>query len=309
MDRELNMIINGMGESTTKSYTGSYNRLRKLLEVSDKRKPIKNISLESILERLETVPNPSTKHSMYVIVKKIFNKEKDKDALDKFDQEIRKQKREHQIKKNGDLNTNLPSYKQVNDAIKKSSGLKYIVSFLMLKVNTRNQDVALIDMHRSTEDSPVDMESLDPKRNHLVLEGDRAIYIRNVYKTAKKYGQKKNVIKVKQFLTNLDELLGDKTTKSMFTRRNGERISTSSIGSYLKKYIVLGLVEGEIMKIVLKHIDNHGSYDMLRRVSNNRGTNISTLLSEYDVTNISPPSNEVVDQEQETQQVVEVNTE
>ncbi len=93
----------------------------------------------------------------------------------------------------------------------------------------------------------------------------------------------------------------------LFSRRDGGKITTSSIGSYLKKYVVLGLNEGEIMKIVLKHIDDKGSYDMLRRVSNNRGTNIATLLTEYDVTNVKPPSTEVVEQEQTAEQVVVVD--
>jgi hypothetical protein len=309
MERELKMIVNGMGESTTTSYTGSYKRLRALLDVTDKRKPIKNFSLEMILERLDSVPNPSTKHSMYVIVKKLFTKEKDKDALDKFDQEIRKQKREHQIKKNGELNTNLPSYKEVNDAVKKAAGVKYIVSFLMLKVNTRNQDIALIDLHKSNKDNPIDIDELDKTRNHIILPSgfERAIYIRNVYKTAKKYGQKRNIIKVKQFINTVKDVMGDKTTMPLFSRRDGGKITTSSIGSYLKKYVVLGLNEGEIMKIVLKHIDDKGSYDMLRRVSNNRGTNIATLLTEYDVTNVKPPSTEVVEQEQTAEQVVVVD--
>ena len=62
------------------------------------------------------------------------------------------------------------------------------------------------------------------------------------------------------------------------------------------------------MKVVLKHIDDKGSYDMLRKVSNNRGTNIATLLAEYDVTNIKPPS-DIIKQDQEVKQDVEVSNE
>jgi hypothetical protein len=72
--------------------------------------------------------------------------------------------------------------------------------------------------------------------------------------------------------------------------------------------VVLGLNEGVIMKIVLQYIDDRGSYSELRRVSNNRGTSISVLLSEYDITNVKPPTEDIV-QDQEVKQEVSVEVE
>ena len=69
--------------------------------------------------------------------------------------------------------------------------------------------------------------------------------------------------------------------------------------------MILGLKEGEIMKIVLKHIDEEGSYDQLRRVASNRGTSIGTLLKEYDITNVKNPTN-VITQNQDVKQEVSV---
>ena len=101
--------------------------------------------------------------------------------------------------------------------------------------------------------------------------------------------------------------MGDSEKKPLFSQRNGGEITGSAIASYLKKFIVLGLNEGQIVKIVLKHADESGSYNMLRNISNNRGTSISVLLSEYDVSNILEPSTEITnDQTQEVNQVVEV---
>ena len=76
MERELNRILNNMSESTAKSYRGSYLRLRKLLKLTDRRKPIKKMSLKDILTSIENVENPSTRHSVFVIAKKIFDYEK-----------------------------------------------------------------------------------------------------------------------------------------------------------------------------------------------------------------------------------------
>ena len=76
MERELNRILKDMTDSTAKSYKSSYMRLRKLMELKDKRKPISKMSLADILKAIETIENPSTRHSVFVISKKIFDYEK-----------------------------------------------------------------------------------------------------------------------------------------------------------------------------------------------------------------------------------------
>lgn len=302
MEKELKSLTENMGDSTAKSYAASYRRLRKIMELTDKRRPLKKINIGLVLDKISKIENPSTRHSVFVIVKKLYDYNANKEILDDLDQQIRKDKRELQIAKNGHLDKSLPTFKEISDAVKKETiPKKYITSFLMLKVNTRNQDIALIDLHKD-----VDEDSLDKDRNHIVIKDGKAIYIRNKYKTFKKYGQKRNVIVVKKFVDMVNEELGDANSKPLFARKNGEKIAEASTGSYLKRYVVLGLNEGQIMKAVLKHIDNKGSYDMLRKVSNNRGTNIATLLSEYDVSNVAAQPDNVISQEQSVKQDVEI---
>ena len=300
MERELNRILKDMSDSTSKSYRGSYLRLRKLLKLTDKRKPIKKIPLADILTEIEMVENPSTRHSVFVIAKKIFDYEKNKDAFDAVDKKIREDKRTLQVSKNGTLDKTLPSYKELKTAIKNETNpKKYIVSFLMFKLTCRNMDIALSDLHATPK------ENYDENRNHLIVDGSKIIFIRNRYKTVKKYGVKTNIINVKKFTEMVKKYLGDAEKKPLFSQKNGGEITGSSIASYLKKFIVLGLNEGQIVKIVLKHADESGSYNMLRTISNNRGTSISVLLSEYDVSNIKEPTTEIT-QEQNIVQDVEV---
>tara|TARA_R110000803_G_scaffold32664_5_gene71813 strand:+ start:4423 stop:5331 length:909 start_codon:yes stop_codon:yes gene_type:complete len=300
MERELNRILNDMSDSTAKSYRGSYLRLRKLLKLTDKRKPIKKISLADVLSAIETVENPSTRHSVFVIAKKLFEYEKNKDAFDAVDKKIREDKRTLQVSKNGNLDKTLPTYKELKNAIKNEmDSKKYIVSFLMFKLTCRNMDIALADLHAKPK------ENYDENRNHLIVDGSKIIFIRNRYKTIKKYGVKTNIINVKKFTEMVKKFLDNSEKKALFSQRNGGEITGSSIASYLKKFIVLNLNEGQIVKIVLKHADETGSYNMLRTISNNRGTSISVLLSEYDVSNISEPTTEIT-QEQNMVQDVEV---
>jgi len=300
MEKEKQSLIKELGESTAKSYAGSYMRLRKILNMTDKRKPIKKISLDVILGEIKKVDNPSTAYSVFVIAKKLFSYADNKEKFDVVDKEIKDRKRDIQVSKNKNLSQSLPTYKEIATAVKKETDpRKYITSFIMFKMNTRNQDVALADLHSKPKDN------YDEKRNHLIVDGNKVIFIRNVYKTAKKYGVKKNIIVVKKFVDMVKEVLGDADTKPLFSRKNGEHITPASIASYLKKYVVLGLNEGQIIKAVLKYADEEGSYDMLRKISANRGTGVNVLLQEYDVSNIKDPS-EVITQKQEVKQTVEV---
>mgnify|MGYP003667559585 CR=1 FL=1 len=281
MNKELKSIVNNLGESTAVSYTASYHRLRKLMELKDKRKPIHKIPLADILAKIESVENPSTRASVFLIAKKLSNYADNKTVFDDLDMRIRNDKRDLQIKKNKNLVAQLPSYAQIAEAVKNETGhLKYIISFIVLKISTRNQDIAFIDVHKDPKDE------YDLKRNHLILDGKSVIFIRNVYKTAKTYGQKKNIIINEKFYNFLELFLDGSETKPLLTKKDGSPIDSNQVGSYMKRYIVLKLTEGEVLKAVLKYTDESGSYEKLRLLSFNRGTAVSTLLSEYDISNI-----------------------
>lgn len=292
MERERKMLMLNVKPATGKIYETSYLRLRALLELRDKRRPVKKVPLELVIDKLNTMENANTKYSLFVIVKKIFYSEKTKETIDALDLKIRDEKRTLQVKKNVALGVGLPSYKELNDALKKESNpLTYIVNFLFIRVNTRNQDVAFIDLHKNVEDE----SALDKNRNHLILKKDKALLIRNVYKTRSTYGVLRNVISHSKFIINLMNLLGDKDKVRLFEKKDGSGIAATAIGSYFKRHQLLSLTEGQIAKVVLKYIDEKGSYDMLRRVSQNRGTSISTLLREYDISNINSPGESIPD--------------
>jgi len=295
MERELKRIMKDMTDSTANSYRSSYMRLRKLMNLTDRRKPIAKMPLADILKGIETIENPSTRHSVFVISKKLFDYEKNKEPFDAVDKKIREDKRSLQVSKNGVLDKTLPTFKELKAAIKNEMNpKKYIVSFIMFKLTCRNMDIALADVHATPKDN------YDETRNHIIIDGSKVIFIRNRYKTAKKYGVKKNVINVKKFTDMVKLFLGDSENKALFAQKNGGEITGSSIASYLKKFIVLNLNEGQIIKIVLKQADETGSYNMLRTIANNRGTSISVLLSEYDVSNISHPNTEITNEQTQT---------
>jgi len=299
MNKELKLITADVKENTATTYANNYKRLREALGITDKRKPVKTIGLDNIEPiLLDDMFNANARAGMLTVVKKLFSSDKDKERIDEIDEKIREHKRDHFFNNDGATTESLPSYKEMINGLKKiKDPRKYIINWLFIYANTRNADVALIDLHRSNDSRRVDMDELDKQRNHIVLVDGHAVLIRHVYKTAKSYGTKKNKITSRAFIDMAREYLGDDMDKPLLTTRSGGGVPPSSFGAYLKKHRLMGLTESAIMKVVMKHVAERGSYNMLRKVSQNRGTSISTLLAEYDISNIKAPSTELKGEE------------
>jgi len=295
MNKELKLITADVKQNTATTYTNNYLRMREALGVTDKRKSVKSVGLDKIEELLlDDDLNANARAGMLTVVKKLFSTENDKERVDEIDTKIRQHKREHQVKKNGELTETLPTYKEMVNALKKvEDPRKYIINWLFIHANTRNADIALIDIHRSIPSRPVAMDELDKNRNHIVLVEGHAVLIRHIYKTSKSYGTKKNKITSRAFIDKAREYLGDELDLPLLTTKTGGSIPPASFGAYLKKFRLMDLTESQIMKVVMKHVAEKGSYNMLRKVSQNRGTSISTLLQEYDISNIQEPSTDL----------------
>ncbi len=295
MNKELKLITADVKENTATTYTNNYLRLREALGMNDKRKPVKTVGLDKIEPvLLDDSFNANARAGMLTIVKKLFSTENDKEKIDEIDTKIRQHKRDHQVKKNGELTETLPTYKEMIAGLKKvEDPRKYLINWMFIHANTRNADIALIDVHRSIPSRPVEMDELDKERNHIVLVEGHAVLIRHIYKTSKSYGTKKNKITSRAFIDKAREYLEDELDLPLLTTKTVGAVPPASFGAYLKKYRLMGLTESQIMKINMQNIAEKGSYNMLRKVSQNRGTSISTLLQEYDISNIQEPSTEL----------------
>ena len=299
MEKELKKITLDLSPHTSKIYSNSYKQIRVILNLKDKRKFMKNKPVEDVLETLDNyiVPrtqkkiNPNTKYSYFVVVKKIYMNEKNKDLLMEKEKQYRDEVLEYKKQQNGELQKeDLPTFTELSKILKnEEKPMKYLINFLFLKVNVRNQDVAYIKLHKNN----VDESKLDNQLNHIYLKDGKAIYLRNKYKTFGTYGQKRNIISVKKFVDVVKQLLGDKEERLLFSKKDGTPITNGSISSYFRPHLIKGLQEGEIMKIVMKHINDNGTFNDLRRVSNNRGSSVSLLLKEYDITKIKDPTENI----------------
>ena len=150
----------------------------------------------------------------------------------------------------------------MNSLFDKGDYRGYCIMYLFLTYTVRNQDLIakVVKSKKQTNDT----------ENFFIVGRKQVTYIRNNYKTADKYGSKTHVITNPKFLTaikTLDYLLRE----------------TDNIDRVIKKITAdIGHInEGNIAKIVLRE---NNTINGLKRISKNRGTDISTLVDSYNIT-------------------------
>ena len=138
----------------------------------------------------------------------------------------------------------------------------FCVMYLFLTYTVRNTDLIAKVVKSKKQTNSTD--------NFFIVGRKQVTYIRNNYKTADKYGSKTHVITNPKFLTaikTLDYLLRE----------------TDNIDRVIKKITAdIGHInEGNMAKIVLRE---NNTINGLKRISKNRGTDISTLVDSYNIT-------------------------
>ena len=179
-------------------------------------------------------------------------------------QEIQKEATKRQ--KDMALDDTLPSLKEMkahmNSLFQIGDYRGFCVMYLFLTYTLRNMDLVatVVKSKKQTNDT----------ENFFILGRKRVIYLRNKYKTADKYGTKSHVITNPKFHTaikTLDYLLRENDNVDRVIKK-----ITEDIG---------GVTESTIAKIVLRE---NNSMAGLKKISKNRGTDVTTLISSYNIT-------------------------
>ena len=169
-------------------------------------------------------------------------------------------------KRTAETKHELPTLKdlkgELNTLYERQDYRSFVILFLMLNYQVRNKDLICLVVS-----SKRDINNTD---NFVVVGKSQAVYIRNSYKTAFKYGTKTNVIKNKKFMYAINQI-----GYILKPSDNVDRIikkATAGIG---------GITEGTIAKIVLSE---NNTMNGLKKVSKNRGTDPVTLIESYNIT-------------------------
>lgn len=262
-------------------YDSMYRKLRALLQDVD----IASVSQKRILEVVEDVDNINTQQALLNIAYLIRKKEgmaiMELETFRKKNQELLNAKI---YEANNNLIEKLPTYDTlvdyINDLLKAKKYIQYVINYLLVYYQVRNADL-VFDFVLLKKDTK------DDTKNYMYYNARmrRIHYIRNVYKTAKivkpdgtttGYGQKINIINDPVFVRVLRILAKEQR------KENKPTIFIPNSDNYhIKKVTYEGLGEGNIFKIVVNHWRTDPN--MLKQISSNRGTDINTILTSYDI--------------------------
>ena len=262
-------------------YDSMYRKLRALLQDED----IASVSQRRVIEVAESVDNRNTQQALINIAYLIRKKEGMAIMeLETFRKKNQKLLEEKLFEANDNLIKKLPSYDTlvdyINDLLKAKKYIQYVINYLLVYYQVRNADL-VFDFVLLKKDTK------DDTKNYMYYNArmKRVHYIRNVYKTAKivkpdgtttGYGQKINIIDDPKFVKVLRILAKE--------QRKADKPTVfipNSDNYHIKKVTYEGLGEGNIFKIVVNKFRTDPN--MLNQISNNRGTDINTILTSYDI--------------------------
>jgi len=167
-----------------------------------------------------------------------------------------------QQKKNDVLRETLPSvdFKQMLNTYYRNKDYKsFVILYLLLNYNTRNKDLVL----RVVKDE----DDINQKENFIFIRDKDVVYIRNDYKTKDKYGGKLDVIVAKKFFNAVQEL-------------DSLLIDNGNLDRQVKA-VTHGINQSTMFKILITQNNNLKS---ISKASRNRGTNMNTVATSYDIT-------------------------
>jgi hypothetical protein len=150
---------------------------------------------------------------------------------------------------------------RMNDYYKNEDYREFCVMYLLLTFQTRNMDLVAKIVSDKNEMNDTD--------NFIYLRGNDCIYVRNSYKTKERYGTKRQLIRNRKFNTAIRNL------------EVGEVLLHDNYITYQVKKITGGHTESTLMKMSVLENNNLNS---LMKISNNRGTNINTIHTNYNAT-------------------------
>tara|TARA_R100001463_G_scaffold33061_1_gene73724 strand:+ start:83 stop:943 length:861 start_codon:yes stop_codon:yes gene_type:complete len=273
--------ISQKSEATKKSYKTQYNKLFNLTN-----KPIHETSEKKIIELLDEIENKNNSQALLnisLLVRRLYGLSTKQ--LEKKREADKKKIFTAVKEKNVELKKSLPTYDDIVEYMNylwdKSEWTDYIINYLLINFQVRNQDLDFVIVSRKRDAS-------DKTKNYMWLQNTKkkVTYIRNVYKTAviktpdghTGYGQKVDTINDLKFLTAIRRVLGCQKSELDC----GVFIPTkSAIAYHIQKATYKQLGETAYFKIIVNHFRNN--IDKLKEISANRGTSLSVILTSYDI--------------------------
>ena len=156
-----------------------------------------------------------------------------------------------------------------------------IIIYLLMTYNTRNLDLDLGIVNSKKHAN-------NPEVNYLIHRKNDSVFVRNNYKTRSVYGVKRHLfrtVKINRAIRNFVEEKGgfpeDDSPIWLLSTGHNKRIEESSLPKFIRARTYEGISEGDYNKVAVTQINKLGDFSKLKRLSEGRGTSMSTLITEY----------------------------
>jgi hypothetical protein len=258
-----------------RNYKSQYAKLFKLLGGD---MPIASFSEKQIIKAVKTLSNPNGQQALLNIGIQVLRMSGVEPAELTTLRDNNKVKIKDLTKlKNVELAATLPSYNDllahIDSLFNSNNWTDYVINYLLVNFQVRNKDL-LFDIVLKKKDM------VDTTKNYMWWNRSlkKIVYIRNNYKTVGTYGVKENTITDPNFILAIKRIMAHQKANDLA----GVFIpNESQLGYYICKASFNKICEGKTVKIVINHFRNN--IDKLKEISNNRGTSVDTLLSNYDI--------------------------
>ena len=258
-----------------RNYKSQYAKLFKLLGGD---MPIASFSEKQIIKAVKTLSNPNGQQALLNIGIQVLRMSGNEPT------ELTELRDNNKVKikdltklKNVELAATLPSYDDllahIDSLFNSNNWTDYVINYLLVNFQVRNKDL-LFDIVLKKKDM------VDATKNYMWWNRSlkKIVYIRNNYKTVGTYGVKENIITDPNFILAIKRIMAHQKANDLA----GVFIpNESQLGYYICKASFNKICEGKTVKIVINHFRNN--IDKLKEISNNRGTSVDTLLSNYDI--------------------------
>ena len=145
---------------------------------------------------------------------------------------------------------------QLEKLFQEGQWYRYVLNYLCFYLGVRNEDLDF----KFTDDD---------KENTLVFKNGVVEYTRRKYKTVKTYGVQKHIIKDPKFIEAYNNIDYTKIKRP------------NQIGPFLK--VRLLQTEGDMFKSHIQFLEEKSDTERIRELAETRGTNVSTVLSHYNL--------------------------
>jgi hypothetical protein len=266
--------MEGKAKNTVRTYVSNYKRLR-----GNFNNDLSDIPNAELIQYISEQDSSNTKNGFITVaiqVKRLNNK----DVTDLTDyRETLKVALVSEIKKkNVALQEVLPDYSDLVEYTERlfdtGDHIGFVINFLLLNYNVRNLD---LDFKITTKLN----DSTDEKTNYIIILPSKIMYIRNRYKTAETYGPKTHKITDDKFTFAIKKIYQQMKKEDHEEYINPIVPNPSTISYRIQSLTYKSLGEGAYVKICINHFRK--DVEALQRISENRGTNLNTLLTDYNI--------------------------